>query len=144
VGKALKPFNESLFTRPGKLINNRFVGEGLMNLLRVLVSWPTVDFKSVLNKELQQVDKSEWPLQQALAMSNRVADTDISFMLLNADETQQALVLTVLVFYNGMVSGDCCADDPTPICELPEQCKIRLTIHKPAGETDVCLLAEGA
>ncbi|WP_024851258.1 hypothetical protein [Hydrogenovibrio kuenenii] len=114
----------------------------MMKLLHVLTAWNTPDFKNVLNTELQQLEKSQLPLQQGLAVSNRVADSDISFMLLNAEETEQALLLTVLVFYNGIVAGDCCADDPTPVCEQPEQCTLRLTIYKPNGEVEVTLLAE--
>lgn len=113
-----------------------------MKLLRVLTAWKTPDFKSVLNTELQQLEKSQIPLQQGLTVSNRVADTSISFMLLNAEETEQTLELKVLVFYNGIVAGDCCADDPTPVSEQPEQCTIRLIIHKPNGEAEVSLLVE--
>ncbi len=94
----------------------------------------------MLNDALQQLDKSLLPLQQGLAVSNRVADGDISFMLLNAEETPQALLLTVLVFYNGIMAGDCCAGDPTPVCEQPEQCKIRLTIFKANGQADIYLV----
>lgn len=75
-------------------------------------------------------------------MSNRVADTHVSFMFLNAEETENALLLTVLVFYDGLDAGDCCADDPTPVCEQPEQCTIRLTIHKSNGEAEIALVAE--
>lgn len=114
----------------------------MMKLLRLLTAWNTPEFKSMLNAELQQLEPSQLPLQQGLAVSNRVADSDISFMLLNAEETKQALLLSVLVFYSGIVAGDCCADDPTPVCEQPEQCTIRLTIHKPSGEAEVSLLAE--
>ncbi|GAB6070127.1 hypothetical protein JCM30760_12240 [Thiomicrorhabdus hydrogeniphila] len=113
-----------------------------MNLKPVLAYWQTPEFKQVLQKELQQLDQSQFPLQQGLAVSNRVADGDISFMLVNTDETQQALILTVLVFYNGILAGDCCAGDPTPVCEQPEQCKVRLTILKKDGQTDICLLDE--
>ena len=115
----------------------------MIKLLRSLTAWNTPDFKPVLKHELQQVNKKRLPLQQGLTLSNHVADTDISVMLLNAQENEQTLVLKVLVFYNGIVAGDCCADDPTPICERPEQCTLKLTIHKPNGETDVTLLADG-
>ncbi|PLA73441.1 hypothetical protein CYQ88_11150 [Hydrogenovibrio sp. SC-1] len=113
-----------------------------MNLLRVLAAWQTADFTSVLNTELQRLDKSNLPLQQGLTVSNRVADTNISFMLLNVKETEQALLLTVMVFYDGLEAGDCCADDPTPVCEQPEQCTVKLTIHKPNGEAEISLLPE--
>lgn len=113
-----------------------------MNLLRVLTAWNLPDFNRVINTELQGLGASQLPLQQGLAVSNRVADADISVMLLNAEETDQALLLTVLVFYSGIVAGDCCADDPTPVCEQPEQCTLKLRIHKPSGEAEVSLLAE--
>jgi len=32
------------------------------------------------------LDKSKLPFQQGLVVSNRVADTDMNFMLLNAEE----------------------------------------------------------
>lgn len=116
----------------------------MIKLLRTLTAWKTPDFKSVLNEELQQIEKTQLPLQQGLTLTNRVADTDISFMLLNAEETQQALLVTVLVFYNGIEAGDCCADDPTPVCEQPEQCSLKLIIHKPNGETDISLREDKA
>lgn len=96
----------------------------------------------MLKTELQRLDKSNLLLQQGLTVSNRVADTNISFMFLNAKETEQALLLTVMVFYDGLEAGDCCADDPTPVCEQPEQCTVRLTIHKPNGEAEISLLSE--
>lgn len=114
----------------------------MLNLLTILTAWNTPDFKRVLNAVLQSLDKSQLPLQKGLALSNRVADTHISFMFLNAEETEHALLLTVLVFYDGLEAGDCCADDPTPVCEQPEQCTIRLTIHKPNGEAEIALVAE--
>lgn len=114
----------------------------MINFSSLLSAWNTPAFKSLLNAKLQQLEPSQLPLQQGLAVSSRVADSDISFMLLNAEETEQALLLTVLVFYSGIVAGDCCADDPTPVCEQPEQCTMRLTVHKPNGEAEVALLAE--
>lgn len=114
----------------------------MIKLLRTLTAWNTSDFKSILKQELQQIDKQYLPLQQGLTRSNHVANTDIDFMLLNAQENTSSLALTVLVFYNGLEAGDCCADDPIPVCELPEQCTLKLTIHKPNGETEVTLLMD--
>lgn len=122
----------------------RWDSQIMMNLLPMLAIWQSADFKHTLNNALQQFDKSLFPLQQGLRLSNRVANTDISFMLLNTQETPQSLLLTVLIFYNGIAAGDCCADDPTPICEQPEQCKIMLKINKPQGDAEIFLLTEDA
>ena len=106
-----------------------------------LRAWGTPDFETVLRQELAQ-HKDHLPLQQGLSYSNYVADTPITVIVNRVADTAQTIHIAVGIFYQGILSGCSCADDPTPNSELNEHCEITLDIDKTTAAATVTLLPD--
>lgn len=111
-----------------------------MKLVKALDAWGSPCFEQVLKQELQGVDHAALPLQQGLAQSSMVSDSAFSVVILQVTETQATLQVKAGIFYNGIIAGSCCADDPTPVCEETEYCELQLEINKTTAQTSVTLL----
>lgn len=112
-----------------------------MRLERSLQAWDTASFADTLGCELEQ-QRDELPLQQGLAASSAVLDEPLTVLLLNREQTPQALHIKLGVFYRGVVSGCSCANDPTPDSEHTEYCELLLEIDRRSAAATVSLLAD--
>lgn len=106
----------------------------MFSLPKSLAAWNTPDFAAVLKAELEAVDGSLLPLQQGLAQSSYALTDGFSVMLLGASQGADALEVRVGIAYSGIIPGCACADDPTPISELPEYCELVLAINRETSE----------
>lgn len=102
-------------------------------------AWGTPSFAATLKRELEG-NAALLPLQQALAHSSSVADTPVTVMVEQAAERDGGLRVTVGIFYEGIVAGCSCADDPTPNNLNTEHCRLLLEIDRDSGESRVSLL----
>ncbi|OGI38548.1 MAG: hypothetical protein A2V91_05890, partial [Candidatus Muproteobacteria bacterium RBG_16_64_10] len=93
-------------------------------------------------KEIEQLDANLFPLQQGLSAGNYVLGDKFSVMILGVSEDEGFIHAKAGIFYNSILAGCACADDPTPISELSEYCEVRLDIDKKTAETTVVLLTE--
>lgn len=105
-------------------------------------AWKTPDFESILKNEIQKLDKALLPLQEGLSLSSYVSDSNISTVILNVTETPDTIRAKTGIFYAGINSGSCCADDPTPVCEQTEYCEVQFDIDKKTAEAMVKLLKD--
>lgn len=55
-------------------------------------------------------------------------------------EEENIIRVKASIFYTGIIHGCNCADDPSPVDELPEHCDVQLDINKFTAETDVTLI----
>ena len=113
----------------------------MFQLTNTLRARGTPDFEAVLKQELVQHHES-LPLQQGLARSNYVANTPISAMIISVAETEAAIRVKAGIFYQGVLGGCSCADDPTPSNENDEYCVVLLEIDKATAATLVALAAD--
>jgi hypothetical protein len=111
-----------------------------IKLIKALNAWGSPFFEQVLKHELQGLSHAVLPLQQSLAQSSMVSDSAFSVVILQVTETEAFLQVKAGIFYNGIIAGSCCADDPTPVCEQTEYCELRLEINKSTAQTSVVLL----
>lgn len=111
----------------------------MFTLQRSLQAWGSAAFATTLKAELESVDKAFLPLQQGLSHTSYVADSDINVVILSAGEHHNQLWVKAGVFYAGIIAGSCCADDPTPVDELPEYCELSINIDRGSGEASVIL-----
>jgi hypothetical protein len=111
-----------------------------MKLIKALDAWGSPSFDQALKQELQGLDHAALPLQQGLAQSSMVSDSAFSVVILQVTETEASLLVKAGIFYNGIIAGSCCADDPTPVCEENEYCEVQLDINKTTAQTNVTLL----
>lgn len=111
----------------------------MVQLGDALRAWGAPSFEAILKQELsRQADRL--PLQQALTFSSSVADTPITVMLHSVEESADGLRVCVGIFFHGVTGGCNCADDPTPLDEANEYCKLMLNIDKMTAVATITLL----
>jgi hypothetical protein len=112
----------------------------MMQLYEALRAWGTSDFESVLKQEIAQLGADHLPLQQGLSGGNYVTDDPIMVAINSVTETEKVIRVTAGVFYQGVMGGCSCADDPTPTSESNEYCTVQLDIDKKTAATVVMLV----
>ncbi len=96
--------------------------------------------KKSLKLEIEQMDHAVLPLQQGLSHSSYVSDSPFSVVLLELVRSDEKIRLKAGIFFAGIISGSCCADDPTPCDELTEYCELEFLINPEDGEAEIRLL----
>jgi len=112
-----------------------------MRFAQSLQAWGSPQFEAVLKQEIAwQAD--ELPLQQGLATGNYLADAPVSVIINRVAGEGDTIRVLVGVFYQSVIGGCSCADDPTPDSEINEYCEVWLEIDKTTAATAVALVAE--
>lgn len=111
----------------------------MLRLEHTLRAWGTSGFEAALKQELAQ-QAGELPLQQGLAGSSYVVDSPITVVINSAADIQGVIRVKAGIFYQGVIGGCSCADDPTPVNENIEYCEVLLDIDKATAETAVALV----
>jgi len=112
----------------------------MMRLEEALRAWGTSDFEEVLKRELSQLPMGSLPLQHGLTGGNYVADTPISAMISSVVDLQDVIRVRAGIFYQGVIGGCSCTDDPTPVSEINEYCEVQLDIDKTSAAAVVTLI----
>jgi len=112
-----------------------------MRLTKALNAWKTPAFEDVLKAEVEQMDAAALPLQQALSQGSYAISENLCAMIIGISEEPSMIRARVGISYASIIAGCSCADDPTPIDELPEYCEVRLDIDRETAETTVTLLS---
>jgi hypothetical protein len=112
----------------------------MISLEKSLRAFGTPEFASVLKLELAQLAIHQLPLQEGLSVGSYVIDAPVTFVNISAVDAGETIGVQAGVFYQGMIAGCSCADDPTPVGETNEYCEIRLDIDKLTALTRVALL----
>ena len=113
----------------------------MINLPESLKAWGSPAFDDTFKLEVGELDNTQLPLQQGLAQSSSVSESDFNVVILGASETAEILKIKTGVFFAGVIAGSCCADDPTPLDELTEYCEIQFEINKSTAKTKINLVA---
>jgi len=111
----------------------------LENSLR---AWETADFTAILKQEIAQLGADQLLLQQGLSTGNYVSDAPITVSIHRVTEMENVIRVNAGIFYQGIIGGCSCTDDPTPISEINEYCEVQLDIDKASGVTAVTLASE--
>lgn len=111
-------------------------------LSRSLDAWNTPDFRNVFKQEAGQLGMEALPLQQGLSRSSHVSGESYEVVILSATEEPQRIQVKAGIFYQGIIAGCSCADDPTPIDEQTEYCEVLFEIDKSTAETAITLLED--
>lgn len=113
--------------------------EHMIHLEHALRAWETPEFESVLKRELaRQADML--PLQQGLATGNYVADAQVTVIINSVSDAGQMIRVVAGIFYQGVIGGCSCTDDPTPDSEINEYCEVRLDIDKASASAYTYLI----
>jgi len=113
----------------------------MMRLAQSLQVWNSPQFETVLKQEIAQ-QAVELPLQQGLATGNYVIDTPVTVIINRVAGEGDTICVHAGIFYQSMIGGCSCADDPTPVSEINEYCEIQLDIDKVTATAAVVLVAQ--
>ncbi len=112
----------------------------MIHLNKTLRAWGTADFNTVLKQEIAQLGADQLPLQQGLTSANYVTAEPISVMIHKVAEMDNIIRVRAGIFYQGILGGCSCADDPTPTSESNEYCEVQLDIDKSSAVATVVLV----
>jgi hypothetical protein len=112
----------------------------MIRLDKSLRAWGSADFETILKREVEELGADHLPLQQGLSLSSHVAESPITMMIHRVAETENAIRIKAGIFYQGIIAGCSCADDPTPTNENNEYCEVQLVINKTTKATEVALV----
>ena len=107
-----------------------------------LSAWETPQFNEVLKNEIRQLGTAALPLQQGLSRSSYVSGDKFDVIVLSTVEEPGIIRVKTGIFYQGVIAGCSCADDPTPVGEQTEYCVVQFEIDKQSAEAKVTLLEE--
>lgn len=113
----------------------------MLTLENSLAARGTPVFDAVFKAELA-LHAAELPLQQALQQCSSVADTPITVLIQRTLDDGRAIRVTAGIFYEGLLGGCACANDPTPENPYTEYCEVEVVIDIASGEAQVRLLDE--
>lgn len=109
----------------------------------VLAAWGSDDFNAVCRREIAALGDA-LPLQAGLRRGAYALSGTPEVMLQAVETHPDRLRLRVGLFYSSLTPGCSCADDPTPLDEEREYCRLQLDITRPDGEVSARLLDEDA
>lgn len=89
--------------------------------------WGSPRFDSTLKAELRKLKRGTLPLTQATTQGGMVDDSDISVSVLKSSESNDSIVVRASVFFDEIVGGCNCHDDPV---SENAHCTLRVTIDK--------------
>jgi hypothetical protein len=114
----------------------------MIRLDKALQAWGRSDFETVLKREVVQLGADCLPLQQGLVGSNYVADVPVTPVIHSVVETGNAIRIRAGIFYQGIIGGCNCADDPSPSGEINEYCEVQIDIDKSTATAKVILITD--
>jgi hypothetical protein len=111
-------------------------------LNNALSAWGAPNFVEILKQEVAQLGADHLPLQQGLTTGNYVSDAPITVSIHSAKEVDTVIRVRAGIFYQGIIGGCSCTDDPTPISDINEYCEVQLDIDRTSAVTLVTLVTE--
>jgi len=114
----------------------------MIRLDKSLRAWGGADFEAILKREVEKLGTDNLPLQQGLSGSSYVAESPITMMIHRVAEMENVIRIKAGIFYQGIIGGCSCADDPTPTGENNEYCEVQIDIDKTTAVTAVALITE--
>lgn len=114
----------------------------MIKLEKSLHAWGTPDFQVVLKQEIAALKAGQLPLQQGLSTGNYVSDAPITLTIHSVAEIEKVIRVKAGIFYQGIIGGCSCTDDPTPASDINEYCEVQLDIDKTTAVTAIVLVLE--
>lgn len=100
-----------------------------------LRAWNTPGFKPTLKHEVEALGSRLLPLQQAVTLTSVALDEPVTVIVQESGEDEDCIRVMICVFFEGIVPGCSCADDPTPVEPQNEYGEFELRIDKATAET---------
>ncbi|MCP3849917.1 MAG: glucosamine--fructose-6-phosphate aminotransferase [Gammaproteobacteria bacterium] len=104
----------------------------MTKLLNALKDWKSEDFKKTLKHELESLADGVLPLDRATCQGGKADGNNISALINTATETETSIQVNVGVFFNEIIAGCNCGDDPM---SENTYCDLLVTIDKTTAES---------
>lgn len=114
----------------------------MVKLEKSLHAWGMPDFKVILKQEIAALKVDQLPLQQGLSTGNYVSDAPFTVAIHSVAEIGNVIRVKAGIFYQGIIGGCSCTDDPTPVSDINEYCEVQLDIDTNSAVTAVVLVIE--
>jgi len=101
-------------------------------LKRSLQSYPDKEFSKVLKAEITELGEGKLPLHKGTAQGGIVDDSNLSVTVINHSADDNFIQAKVGVFFNEVIGGCSCGDDP-----LSENayCELQVLIDRKTAQT---------
>lgn len=109
----------------------------MIRLGKSIRAWGTPEFSDILKQEVAQLGPEHLPLQQELSVGSYVTADPISVVINGISERESVIRVKAGIFYQSVIAGCSCDNDPTPTSENTEYCEIQLDIDKATGATEI-------
>jgi len=113
----------------------------MIKFSEALAEWQTPMFADILQREIKMLNVDQLLLQQALMNGSYATTDEINLIILSMKDDEKWIYARVGVFYNSMIPGCQCDDDPSPMNVESEYCELQFDIDKNTAETKVSLLS---
>ncbi|WP_241086984.1 glucosamine--fructose-6-phosphate aminotransferase [Candidatus Vondammii sp. HM_W22] len=106
-----------------------------------LTNWGSDSFSRVLKSEIENLETSVLPLHKGTTQGGLVDDSNISATIINFAEEEGYIRAKVGIFFNEIIGGCSCGDDP-----LSENayCEIQVSIDKVTAEANFLVESEAS
>ena len=111
----------------------------MLTLHRSLKHWKSISFKEIFKSEFLKLDLSTLPLHQSTTQGGYVDYTNIELTLLSTTENVRDILIKTGLFFNEIVGGCNCEDDPI---EINNYCILLISINKNTARCSFSLLDE--
>lgn len=99
-----------------------------------LSHWQTDNFKYALEEQLKQLPEGSLPLVYAMQTGSYPLADSLRVMILDSTQNSDEIILNCGLFFDSVIAGCNCADDPTPVERYPEYGEFTFTINKHSGK----------
>jgi len=100
-------------------------------------AWGTPAFARTFCHEVAQLPPGTLPLQLALRMGSHVLENTPKVMLLSSRHDESLYRVRAGIFFNSVLAGCNCADDPSPMDQHEEYCELQFEIDPTTGRAKV-------
>ena len=113
-------------------------------LERSLQAWNAANFDAAFKSEVSKLDEKSLPLQDGLSHSSIAISDNLGVTVLESKvariEDRDFIYVRAGLFYEGIIAGCNCSDDPSPIDRTTEYCEAVFHIDMETAQTTVSLL----
>lgn len=104
-----------------------------------LNNWNTDLFNPSLKNEIQNLKPGTLPLEKATNQGGMIDDSNITASIINSTDNNNYIQAKVGIFFNEVVGGCNCDDDPV---SENTYCEIILSINKETAEAEFSLISD--
>ena len=108
-------------------------------LPEALSRWPSDAFPEALKHELELLDSDALSLRQATSLGGPVDNASIKVMVLSTSDTGNAIEAEAGVFFDEILGGCSCGDDPAP---QNSYCRLQIRIDKSSAEAEFTVIPD--